>query len=431
MEVKAVKEIEEVLNEEKKHIDSLIPPPDFETRLRSALDAAPSKKTKHRAPFLKIAAVSAVCFVLIGYNYNSFAFYGKKLFGFDEIVSETLKDLNEKGMGQMVDKKTTLPDGTELTIDGMMTDANQLILYYTLSNPYGLDERVSDNFSPRKIAGFLTNSQWEGGVAQMNEDGTELKGTLDFEPVNHFAKELTFHFEVGTEREEGSITFDYYPNKAMQTQIKQPIKEKMKVDKGTLTFKTITATPTSTFIEGTMKVDDFDRISLGLGGIDLMANGKFVDKMGSSVGSTLTGSEFELRFDALPEQLDSLEIVVREFIGYKKLEEKLPLAAREGVPFNLDGYELWIKEVAATARGIEITIATDENLLLDGVSIESDNSVTPLQTTTNHIEKKQEEGRFLKERTMLFETKSMPDYLIIEGIHYVKQYNKIIEIPVN
>src|SRR4051794_4391442 len=98
MEVKAVNEIEDRLNDEKKHIDSLSAPGDFETRMRSALKATPQRKVR-RIPYLKIAAVGFLCFILLGYNYNTFAYYGKKLFGFDGIISETMKDLNDKGMG--------------------------------------------------------------------------------------------------------------------------------------------------------------------------------------------------------------------------------------------------------------------------------------------------------------------------------------------
>ncbi|MNL83869.1 hypothetical protein D3C87_2116400 [compost metagenome] len=51
--------------------------------------------------------------VISGQNYNAFAYYGKQLFGFDELLNgTTLQQLNEKGMGQNVNKKTTLVDGT-------------------------------------------------------------------------------------------------------------------------------------------------------------------------------------------------------------------------------------------------------------------------------------------------------------------------------
>lgn len=37
----------------------------------------------------------------------------------------------------------------------------------------------------------------------------------------------------------------------------------------------------------------------------------------------------------------------------------------------------------------------------------------------------------MKERTLLFDTQTKPENILIEGIHYMKEYNKVIEIPVD
>ncbi|WP_102261072.1 DUF4179 domain-containing protein [Mesobacillus jeotgali] len=418
-----MKEIEERLNEEKQRMASMTAPADFKNRLRSALDATPARKHKRRKPYVLMAAVSVLCFMLVSYNYNAVAFYGKKIFGFEEIMTGTMKDLNDKGMGQIIDKKTTLSDGTELTIDGIMTDANQLVMYYTLSNPQGVGDLWGDVFNPDKITGFFTNARAGGGMAKVNDSGTEIKGTTYFDPVSPFSKKLTLHFWQGVKNVERSITFPYDPNKAMQTQIKQSINEAVKVDQGKVTFKTITATPTSTVIEGKMNVDNFDRIHFGFEGVKLIANGNSVDNLGSGV----SGSKFDLRFDGLPQELYSLELAFSEFVGYQKLAELIPLS--DDTHHDLEGKDLWIKRVVTTERGVEITIETDDNLLLDDVSIQNGDKVTPLKTTINQrLEKKVD--RFTSERTMVFDTNSMPDNLLIEGIHYVKKYNQKIEIPV-
>lgn len=423
----ALKKIEEMLSEEKRRIADMTPPQDFEARMRSALDAKPSRKSKRKNPYIMMAAVSVLCFMLISYHYNAFAFYGKKIFGYEEIMTGTMKDLNEKGMGQIIDKKTTLNDGTELIIDGIMTDANQLIMYYTLSNPHGIEGALDYVFISDKITGFLTNAHGGGGRQTVNDAGTEIKGTTYFDPVSPFAKKLTLHFLQGQEYQEGSIAFPYDPNKAMQTQIKQSIKKTVKVDTGTITFKTITATPTSTVIEGKMDVDNFDRIRFGFEGVNLIANGKTIDSLGYGVGSAFNGSKFDLRFDGLPEELHSLELVVKEFVGYQKLGKQILVA--EHTQHDLDGNDLRIKRVAATERGIEITIETDENLLLDGVSIQNGDKVTPVKTTIGQRLNKKSD-KLISERTLVFDTKSTPEYLLIKGIHYVKEYNQKIEIPV-
>ncbi|WP_409975109.1 DUF4179 domain-containing protein [Bacillus sp. Bva_UNVM-123] len=425
-----VNNVEERLLEEKKRLDSISAPEELEERLRNALNTAP-RKTKRIAAIWKIAVVALFFIGIASYQYNALAFYGKKLFGFDDVITGTLKELNDQGMGQMVDKKMKLKNGAELTINGILTDANQLVMYYTLSNLNGLDESFSLN--PSRITGFLTESNAVSGTYLMNEDKTEMKGMLSFEPVSPFSKELTLRFWENPQSNsmtEGSISFSYNPNKAMQTEIKQSIRKTLSVDKGKITFQTITATPTSTVITGVMNVKNFDRVRLGLDGIQLLANGSPVPIMGSGIHSSIRGSKFDIQYDSLPKRLDSLELVVKEFVGYEKLNEKISLASISEESIHIGGKELWVKTVAKTSQGMEITIATDEDVLLDGVSIAAQNKKTPLRTTINQIEAKGKNGRILKERTLLFDSMAEPEYLLIEGMHYMKPYNKKIVIPV-
>lgn len=424
-------DIEKKLNEEKRRLSSITAPEELESRLRSALQTPPEKRPRRTSVFMKLAAIALVLIVAAGYQYNALAYYGKKLLGFDEIINSTLQDLNNKGLGQTIEKKVTLIDGTVLTIDGIMTDSNQMIMYYTLSNPKGLDEETIDRFEPLKITGFLTRSNFESSIYMSNNENTEIKGTLYFEPVSPFSKKLTFHYwesvESGTMKDE-SITFSYDPNKAMQTELKQKIYKNVRVDKGTISFKSITASPTLTVIDGKLNVGNFDRVPSALDGIELVANGVPVDTIGSGYRSAISGMKFDLRFDALPKKLDSLELVVKEFAGYKKLEEKIKLTSQKN--FTVGDKDLIIQNIALTSEGTEITIATDEDIMLDGVSIETKSGEIPLLTTVNQVDSENEDGRTMKERTLLFDTKDKPELLLIEGMHYLKNYNKKIKIPV-
>jgi hypothetical protein len=427
--------VEERLAEEKTRIASITAPEELEMRLRKALNSAPAKRTKRIAPIWKIAAVVLLVTVISGQNYNAFAYYGKQLFGFDELLNgTTLQQLNEKGMGQNVNKKTTLVDGTELTINGIIADANQFIMYYTLTNPNGLEDMSVDAFRPSKISGFLTDSNVVSGTSLINEEHTVIKGQMSFDCVNPFSKKLTLHFwqqlvENG-QMSEGTVTFPYNPNEAMETQIKQSINKKIKVDKGTITFKSITATPTMTVIKGKLDVDNFDRMQLGLHGIQLIVDGTPVEILGSGNQTSLGGRTFDIRFDTLPKELHSIQLVVKEFPGYQKLDEKYSLTSLSDKPFMLGDKELWLKDISKTSQGIEITISSDDDVMLDGVSIETGNESTPLKTTINQKETKQVDGKLMKERTLLFDTQTVPESLLIEGMHYLKAYNKVIEIPV-
>ncbi len=428
--------IEERLAEEKKNIDSITAPDDLEMRLRTALDRAPLRRTKKTVPAIWTAAAAIVLFIaVLGTNYPAFAYYGKQLFGFDAVISGTLQDLNDQGKGQPIEEKMTLDDGTELTINGLMTDANQLILFYTLFNPQGISEEASSSiFSPARITGFLTDSFVETGISQMNDEHTEVKGTYTFEPVSPFAKKLTLQFRQqlpGNQMKDSELTFAYDPNKAMQTEVKQHIRKTLEVDRGTINFQSITATPTMTIIKGYLSIDNFDRIRNAMDGIELIANGKPVAQVGSGSQSSYTGMKFDIRYDALPSDLESLELVIKEFVGYRKLDRHISLPSPADQPVLLEDKELWVKKVSATSRGIEITIATEQDVMLDGVSIEADGENIPLNTTLNQYDTKLPDGTILKERTLLFDTSVQPEQLIITGMHYMKPYNRNIEIPVD
>ncbi|WP_068775562.1 DUF4179 domain-containing protein [Paenibacillus sp. FJAT-26967] len=319
--------VEKRLADEKKLLESITAPEELETRLRSSLDKAAPGRVKRIPTFWKTAAVVLLVLVIAGNNYNAFAYYGKQIFGFDKFIHGDLKQFNEEGMGQRVDKKMSLADGTEMTINGVISDANQLNLYYTFTNPNGLSNDTVSFFTPNRLRGYLTNSSSRGGVSDINDNHTEIKGTMNFDSVSPFAKELTLHFwetHQNGERKERSITFPYNPNRALPTHIEQSINKKIAVDKGTVTFNSITATPIMTEITGTLDVDNLYKIGNALGGIQLIANGSPVKATETRSGlihgtsEPLTDiREFHIRFETLPRQLDSLQIVLDDFVGYQ------------------------------------------------------------------------------------------------------------------
>ena len=181
-------DIEKERLNEKNSLNKVTAPVELEERLRQALDNVPIKKK--RKPKWPLALVALLFLSLVGYNYNGLAYYGKKIMGFDDLMSGTLAELNEEGMGQTIGKSVLLEDGTEFTVDGIMTDANQLILYYTLAN---LDEIEDISFAT--ITGFLTKSHRGGGTSIINEEQSEIKGQMSFDPVSPFAKKLTLEFD--------------------------------------------------------------------------------------------------------------------------------------------------------------------------------------------------------------------------------------------
>ncbi|REB05239.1 DUF4179 domain-containing protein [Sporosarcina sp. BI001-red] len=416
-------EIENQLKKEKERLDEVKAPDELNERLRKALEQTPPRR-KNKAPKWLAVAAALIALTFVSYNYNAFAYYGKKLLGYDELMTETLAQLNEQGSGQAIEKKVMLSDGTELYLDGLLTDENQTILYYTVKNSKGLLEDTRFDV----IRGVWTKAFATYGTFSMNEDGTEVKGIQGFDAVSPFAKELTLEFSYNESSEQREITFPYNPKQAMQTELKQSIHKKVHVDQGTIRFDSITATPSRTTIKGKVNVDNFDRIDLGVMGIQLLADGKPIDWTGGSSKSALFGQDIEIYYDRLPKEVNTLEIDVDKFVGYQKLNETIALTGETEQTEKIFGKELLIRKVEKTTEGIQVTLATDQNVLLDGVSIQSKGNSTPLHTTLRSDILERENGELNNERVLLFKSDELPETLSIEGMHYAKSYGNHIQL---
>ncbi|WP_018883757.1 DUF4179 domain-containing protein [Paenibacillus massiliensis] len=436
-----MKRIEELLADERERITAIQAPEELEGRLRQALDRTPDRRRRSKASRWAIAvAIAAIVISVGGYNYEAFAYYGQRILGFDAVMTGTLKKVNAAGMGQTVDQHVVLQDGTELVVSGLMADANQLILYYSLRNPDGIAKHTQDSFRLSQLTGFLTDSYMGWGTTTINDEQTELIGLASFDPVNGFAKQLTLHYAEQTDDQHtrmGSLTFPYHPKQAIQTQVQQAIKTRIAVDQGAITFGSITATPLSTVVKGTWNVKELDRVRQPFEGIELLANGKPVSMEGSGVSNSVRGRTFELRYDTLPKDLETLQLVVRTFSGYERTDAEVNLThgsqtdVQADRPISVGSKELWIKQVKTTDEGTEITLATEDDVLLNGVTLETMEGMTELRTTIGQTEAKGKDGEVLKERTLLFDTSGQSKTLHIEGIHYRKTYDKTVDIPLD
>ncbi|MFC9774274.1 DUF4179 domain-containing protein [Paenibacillus chitinolyticus] len=312
--------IENLLKEENSRLSRLTAPENMEARLRRALHSAAPKRTTFRkltnGRKIAVAAILALM-LIIGDQYHALAYYGKILLGFDGILNDNLKKLNQQEWGQPVGEQAKLADGTLLTVDGIMSDENQFIVYYTLSNPKGLvikDTPTIITFG--EIKGYQTFAKSQGGSLLPNKDQTEIKGFSTFEPVNPLAKKLTLsYWDISgdsSERREGHLAFRYHPDEAMPTRIKQSIHQTLTVDGSPITFGSITATPTMTLIEGTVQEQNkklFDQIHHG---VEIVANGEPIKSHDIRINKTENGYTFSLRYDPLPENLTSVQIVLAE-----------------------------------------------------------------------------------------------------------------------
>ncbi|WAA12472.1 DUF4179 domain-containing protein [Fervidibacillus halotolerans] len=421
-----MKNIEKLLEEKKKRIDSLSAPPELEERLRTALFR---KKNNNRSFVIRAGAIAIILILSFAtYHYNALAYYGKKLFGFDDVIGDTLQVLNEQGMGQVIDQSVQLADGSLLTISGIMADSNRTILYYKLTNPDGLPSDPFTYFNPSKITGFLTNANKEGSQGSYNEDRTQLVMVADFEPVSPFSKRLTLHYST-TGQEERTLSFSYNPNKAMGKEVKLKIDKTIDIDKGMLTFSSLKATPTMTVVTGTvnMQLDDLNQVHIPFDGIELMVNGEPIEKLGSSSHSSRTGTEFSLRFDALPDSIQTLELDVERFIGYQSVGETIPIHSEEHV-FRIGETDVQIVDISVISDRVMVSIQTEKSIILDGVAIVVDGRKIPVENIRQ--EENLKDGTLMCNQTMIFDSTNLPESLYVDGIYYKKNYHQRIEIPV-
>lgn len=415
-------EVDKKLRNEAEKMKSIQPPQDLEARLRTALSHRPQKK---RNGWKAAVAAAAVLMILGSFQYPALAYYGKKIVGAEDVMNGTLHDLNEAGMGQVIDRTYALGEDEKITIDGVIVDENQFILYYTLHDANGVEE--GDTWEPGDLTGFLTREYMISAKTVVSEDRTELKGEIRYDPPNAFAKELTLHLDH-YKNDEGvkgkKLTFNYRPDQALQTKFKQGINKTVTFDNGSITFKSITASPTITVIKGKMKLDE--DINDPLHDIELVADGKVLEWQGSGSSSNWgLSNDIELEFDALPHNLNKLELVVNAFPVKEKMDISVPLSATE--TFKVNDQNVMVKKSGVKDGQAFVTIESEDGLRLDGVSIKTESGTVKLDHTTGD-EYTKRDGEAIHERTLLFDTKDEPQSLIVKGISYMKTYDKHIDI---
>lgn len=399
------------LDENRRELEKLQAPADFEARLRSKLAEVPSRK-KRVTPWL--LAVSVLCLAFASLNYSALAFYGKTLLGYEELMSKTIQQLYQEGYGQQINKSINLDDGSVLTIEGVMADRNHFEVYYSIA---GVGETFFEEINFYDIKGFFTSASPKSG----GFDRSVNKGVQTFESVNAFAKKLTFHFNY--QDKHYAVEFPYEANKAVPTTIKKQLNETFTYDFGSLKFKALYATKGTTRIEGTLQEKTDRNISYDLSKIILVADGKELTALGSGMQSS-TGSsyKFEIDYAALPSNLKNLMIEIRQFNGKEHVKQSIPTQVGT---YSLGPVTLEVLSVQVADGKTKIRISSSYDVMFDQVSVETKNGVTPLIGTESY-----NEGTENKERTLLFNTTDEVQKLYVESIYYDKIYTKMINIPI-
>jgi hypothetical protein len=397
--------------EKRKELDQLRAPQDFEVRLRAKLNEVPPKK-KRMAPWLIAVAILCIAFTTI--NYPALAFYGKTLFGYEELMNESIRQLNEEGYGQQINKSIELEDGTVITIEGIMSDLNQFELYYSIE---GDGDEVFNEMLFSELTGLFTHASSDSGIF----DTSINKGVQRFESVSAFAKKLTLEFQY--KQQNYTLQFPYDANKAVPTTIKKQLNKNFTYDFGTIKFKALYATKGTTRLEGTLKETTDRKISYDFSQVVLVADGKELTMHGSGLKSTFYSKyQFSIDYDVLPADLKKLAIEIRQFNGMDNVKQSIPTQVGT---YTLGPVMLDILSVQVEDGKTKIRIASDDDVMFDQVSIETKKGITPLVNTESYSD-----GTEKKERTLVFNTTDEVQKLYVENIYYNKRYSKLINIPV-
>lgn len=240
-----MKDLEKVLEGKKEELLMVEVPEEMEDCLRNALN----ERKKHIPKSAVVAALIAI--LLIAYSFDSVAYYGKKFIGYDNVIEGNLKDLNEEGKGQEINKSCTFSNGIEITLDGVIFDENELVAFYKIRNTKEKLDFSKFNFN-MWINGINTvgySEKWSRG-----EDIDDYCRVY----VGHFATptfyekwmRLNITLYEGDTKEEKSIGFTLDRNKAMKRTIEKKVNAKVRVGNYEIYFNKFTASLLSTYIDG-------------------------------------------------------------------------------------------------------------------------------------------------------------------------------------
>lgn len=434
-----MRRIEEMLNEKKMEMDELIVPEELEARLSNALESKSFNKTKKSSWKMKVA-VLAIAFILATYNMDALAFYGRELLGFDNIMNGTLKELNKMGMGQSIEKVHTFSNGITVTLNGVMIDDNQLLAFYTVENPGGNLEKL--HFGNTYMKGELGRHDPESAQGELSEDKSTIRWVGEFEPPHAFEKRMTwvFNIDIDGKSEAGNISFVLDRDKAMGHTLKSKLNKAVKVDGTDIKFDTITASPTTTVVKGTVQnilelaIDQIsgERIFSPNLNIQLLANGSEIQLQGMGASTDMKGMKFGARYDALPRDLEKLQLHLVSFGAEHEVNELIKLDKNSSSKMiQVRDQDITIEKIEEFKGETFVTITTEESVVLSRVYLLTDNNRVELTETLSSTNDKKVDGTITHTRTLRFKATAEDLQLEIQRMRYIKVYDEYINIPID
>jgi len=386
-----VRNFEDELNNKKIDIDSLEAPEELEGRLRNALSSAEEtnhKRTLKNIWFMKHKFVAAILsfIVFLGvYNYDVFAYYGKKILGYDEIAIGSLKELNELGKGQEINKSYKFKNGAEVILDGVLLDDNKLVAMYRIK---GDSEEVINEITAQDIkGGFISTYHSHSGSGKFSDDKKEVRWVMEFETPRAFDKNLVFNILCNAKGvsfgEKGKIPFKLDRSKAIQRTVKCNVNKTIDFEGIKYNFTSFSATPLSIVLEGNVRVDsEKDRKKFAPDMPDIRESrrnlnvelwetytkeGKTItekiEHKGSGMSSSKAGIEFNHEFDGLKAGVKKLTLKVVKTEDTRMIDRNIEINSQTAkVKVVPETEELFIKDVKEEAGNTIVTFIGEKDI---------------------------------------------------------------------
>ncbi len=425
-------ETEKALNRKREEINLITAPEELESRLRNALYG------KKRIPFSKLLAVAMIAVFLFAYSFDALAYYGRQFIGYENVLEGSLKRLNEEGRGQKIGKNCTFSNGIEFTLDGIMFDDNELVVFYKLkSTKDKLDSRyLMPNFKLRGLNPLGYSPQSGQGV--LSDDFSSGVFIQTFESPKFFEKwmKLDIWFIINGQMEKKSISFTLDRGKAMKRTIKADINKKVQIDDIEVTFDSISASAMSTVVNGrirpltkeaeeelnALKAHDF--VELPRLAFDIVSDkGTAVSFLGGSQGDVMGKVSFSNRGDALPQEFNSLQIANIRIETLKLMDVQTDIDA-DTVNLPL-GDDMVIKKVLVDQDETSIVVSSRGvpvmGLFIDGKQAEAINP--------GEFDREPEADRPV-ERIFRYKGSGEKMKLAVKYIRYSRYTDQTVDIPV-
>ena len=430
--------VEQILTEQKAAFDQVQAPLELENRLRNALRRSSARRKTKEKFSAKVLVASLVLFILVGLNFETLAYYGKKLVGYDQVMNGTLQQLNQLGKGQLIEESYTFKNGVEVTLDGVMLDDTQLIVFLTEKDPQGEVDAL--NLGPfMYIQGLYKRYNMESGQGNCNPDNTEIKWIYSFEPPLFFEKTLRLKFDLENngEMEEGEIVFNLERDKAVGRTLHLSLNESFTAHNEQIKLASLWASPTQTILEGSIQsatslAKDYlvgERIRPVA--LNIMANGQELTPLGGGTSTDLKGITFHHNYDALPQDLKSLQIIIGSFSADHDVNQQFVLLkGQEAKDLQVQGQDIQVNSVEESAGNTLVTITTQEGTVLSKVKLLVNGKAVSLEETIADKYEKTSEGKIFHTRTLVFPAQGQTLELDIQSMTYLEDYQHVIEVPV-